>query len=224
MISVLDVMNIVGAVAFAVAGALVAVRHRMDIFGVNTLAIITATGGGLIRDLLMGVVPPVMFREPRYVLISVITANILFLWMYLHKGETPQRLTVIYEKALLLSDTLGLAAFTVGGVLAGWRQNTENSLFFIVYLGVLTGVGGGLLRDVCANTIPSIFIKRVYAVASIAGGLATGLLLKHSAFGSTVAAVAGSLIIIMIRLLAAHYRWSLPRLPEASQQTKEERP
>ena len=205
-------MNIIGVIAFAIAGALVAVQHEMDIFGVNVLAVITATGGGMMRDIIMGDIPPMMFRDPRYVLLAVATANAVFLYLYYHKQKTSELIAFLYERALFLFDTVGLAAFTVGGVLAGYRQDPENTLFLIVFLGVVTGVGGGLLRDICANSIPMIFVKRVYAVASIVGAIVTGFLLKHAGLNTTMAAVIGGILVVLIRVLAHHYRWHLPRI------------
>ncbi|MBO5564367.1 MAG: TRIC cation channel family protein [Lachnospiraceae bacterium] len=211
-VSVLDFMNIIGAIAFAIAGALVAVQHEMDIFGVNVLAVITATGGGMIRDIIMGDIPPMMFRDPRYVLLAVVTANVVFVYLYYRGEKTSDLIARLYERALFWFDTLGLAAFTVGGVLAGYRKDESNTLFLIVFLGVVTGVGGGLLRDICANSIPMIFVKRVYAVASIIGAVMTGLLLKHTDLGTTMAAVIGGGLVVLIRVLAHHYRWHLPRI------------
>lgn len=211
MPTLLDVMNFIGTIAFAIAGALVAVRHEMDVFGVNILAVITATGGGMIRDIIMGEIPPAMFRDPFYVLVSVCAANIVFFYLFYRK-RLPESVAHVYEKALFLSDTLGLAAFTVGSTLKGFRDDPDNPLFFIVFLGVVTGVGGGLLRDICANTIPRIFVKRVYAVASILGALVTGCMLKFLHIGDTIPALAGASVVVILRLLASHYRWNLPRI------------
>ena len=160
-------MDLIGTIAFAVSGALVAARKNMDLFGVNSLAVITATGGGMIRDLVIGVIPPVMFRNPVYVFVSMITADVVFLFLYSER-EIPMSAKK-REHLLFWFDTLGLAAFTVDGVFAGTGAGYADRLFLISFLGVVTGVGGGALRDIFANQMPQIFVKHVYAMASVAG-------------------------------------------------------
>lgn len=210
MDSFVFVMDVIGTVAFAISGAVVAIRKRMDIFGVCILALATATGGGAIRDLLIGKTPPMMFRNPIYVLISVVTACIVFLFMYFQKKEQGKRMAAFYEKVLFLCDSLGLAAFTVDGVHAGMLFAGYKNLFLVVFLGVITGVGGGILRDVFAQELPMIFVKQVYACASILGGIATGVL--WSLIGQNNAMMAGFVVTLLVRVFAAHFRWDLPKV------------
>ncbi len=225
-------IDLIGTIAFAISGAMVAGRKGMDIFGVNILAVVTATGGGVIRDLLLGNVPPVMFRYPIFVLVSVITANLVFLQLYRHK-EMPHRLHQIYETGLFWFDTLGLAAFTVDGVFMGIRAGYGNNLFLIVFVGVITGIGGGIIRDLLAAKMPDVFVKHVYAVASIAGALVCALVWRctpsvqmaagsaetmiqaaEAGRGTFFSMAAGIAVTILLRFLAAHYRWNLPRVQE----------
>lgn len=209
MVSFITLMDIIGTIAFAISGAMVAIENEMDIFGVNILAITTATGGGMIRDILIGRIPPMMFLDPFYVIISVIVANIVFFCMYLHK-HMKKELVRIYEGMLLLCDTLGLAAFTVDGVNAGLNTVHKDNMFLVVFVGVLTGVGGGLLRDVMANKLPYIFVKHIYACASLVGALLTALLWKP--FGGTMAMVVGFATVMVIRLMAVFFNWNLPKI------------
>lgn len=204
------IMDIIGTIAFAVSGALIAISKEMDIFGVNILALTTATGGGIIRDLLIGEIPPIMFQNPIYVLIAVITANIVFLILYFNKRKVSSTFIRFYETILFWFDTLGLAAFTVDGVSAGFNSGVKTSLFLVSFLGVLTGIGGGIMRDVMAREMPSVFVKKVYACASIAGAVAVGILWKKA--GPDQAMLIGFVLIIVIRCLAAHFRWDLPRI------------
>ena len=116
--SFIIIMDLIGTIAFAVSGAMVAVRKKMDIFGVNILAVVTATGGGVIRDLLIGRTSPMMFHNPFYVMLSAITANIVFIFIavkHSHHKTFPDRFIQIYEKGLFWADALGLASFTVDG-------------------------------------------------------------------------------------------------------------
>ena len=212
-VSFITIMDIIGTIAFAISGAMVAIDQEMDIFGVNILAVTTAVGGGMIRDLLIGQVPPMMFRNPIYVMIAVIVANIVFCAVYvLHKQKTKvnENYTHFYERILFWFDTLGLAAFTVDGVSAGVHTENQTSLFLIVFVGVLTGVGGGVLRDVMANRLPAIFVRHIYAIASLVGAVLTGLLWKM--MGEDSAMAVGFLFIIVIRYLAAKYNWNLPKI------------
>ena len=209
-LSFIFIMDILGTIAFACSGAVVGIRKGMDIFGVNILAITTAVGGGVVRDVLIGVTPPEMFRNPLYAGIAVITANICFLFLYLKKNKVPKNWVNHYERILFLCDTLGLAAFTVDGVNAGQGTDMSNNMFLVVFLGVVTGVGGGLIRDMMASRRPYIFVKHIYACASILGAIATVYCWKY--LGENTAIFAGFIVILIIRLLAAHFQWDLPRV------------
>ncbi len=212
MDSFVFVMDVVGTVAFAISGAMVAIRKKMDIFGVCILALTTATGGGLIRDLIIGKNPPQMFRDPFYVLISAVTAILVFGFFFFEKKNQGKKskYVVFNEKILFLCDSLGLAAFTVDGVNAGMVSAGYKNLFLVVFLGALTGVGGGLLRDVFAQEMPMIFVKQVYACACILGGLATGILWK--ALGANEAMMAGFIVTLAVRFMAAYFHWDLPKI------------
>ncbi len=209
-LSIIEIMDIVGTIAFAISGAMVAADNKMDIFGVNFLAIVTATGGGICRDLIVGNTPPLAFRDPRYVILAAVTANLIFLIQHKHR-HVSQSFRHFYEKTLFYFDTLGLAAFTVDGIFVGVDAGYGENGFLLIFLGLLTGVGGGLMRDVFANRTPDVLRKQVYATASVAGGIVT-VLLRSGIGHDTAAVLAGVLVIVVIRLLAAHFRWNLPRI------------
>lgn len=202
-------MDIIGTVAFAVSGVMVAVHKDMDLFGVNILALVTATGGGMIRDIIIGKIPPVMFRNPIYVIIAVITANAAFIILYFSRDISRSSLVQVTDKLLFVFDTLGLAAFTVDGVSAG-MQTGSSSLFLVVFLGTITGVGGGILRDVLSVEMPFIFVKHIYACASIIGALAAGILWPFA--GQNGAIITGFILTLLIRCLAAYFKWNLPHI------------
>lgn len=209
-LSFIFIMDIIGTIAFAISGAMVAIQKKMDIFGVNILAITTATGGGVIRDLLIGRTPPVMFSNPLYVFIAMLTANTVFAVLYFHKNHVNKGSVAVYEKLLFWCDTLGLAAFSVDGVDAGMQTEYADNLFLLVFLGTVTGVGGGVIRDMMANEMPYIFVKHIYACASILGALSAALL--WNVWGQNTSMLVGFGVTIVIRALAAHYRWNLPRI------------
>ncbi len=213
-LSFIMIMDIIGTIAFAISGAMVAIQKKMDIFGVNILAITAATGGGVIRDLIIGQNPPVMFQNPMYVFIAIATANVVFLVVYFSRKYAKKDIHVFafYEVMLFWCDTLGLAAFSVDGVNAGAAAGYGKNLFLLVFVGVVTGVGGGVIRDMMANEMPYIFVKHIYASASLIGALLAAAL--WSVIGQNGAMACGFVTVLVIRIFARHYKWNLPKLPD----------
>ena len=208
------ITDIIGTIAFAVSGAIAGVRKKMDVFGVNILAILTATGGGIIRDLITGSTPPTAFKNPFFVILAAIAANLTFVFLY-WKHSSGKKFTDkaknIYDKVFFWCDTMGLAAFTVDGVHTGFFTSFSNNWFLVIFLGVVTGVGGGVLRDVLSLEMPYIFVKHRYAIASIIGATATYLIFLGT--GSAASAMlAGFFIVVGIRYLAARFGWNLPKV------------
>ena len=207
---IIFVMEIVGTVAFAASGAMTAIQKRMDLFGVNVLGVTTAVGGGLIRDLILKVHPPAMFRNSTYAITAIITSTVVFLGVYVREKWSLAKYTMIYDKLLLFGDTIGLGIFTVVGshaaVVAGYGGNR----FLLIFVGMMTGVGGGMIRDIMAGNTPYILVKHVYAVASMAGALVYTLLLPH--MKNIECMTIGAATVMVIRLLAAHYKWNLPKI------------
>ncbi|MBQ9392613.1 MAG: trimeric intracellular cation channel family protein [Oscillospiraceae bacterium] len=200
------ILELVGCVSFAVSGAMTGIRKGMDVFGVCIMGVTVACGGGVIRDLLLGSVPPTMFRDPTYALTAVVTALILF-WPAVQK-----RLAMaenVYRLVMLVADAIGLGVFTAVGVDAAMDSGHGDNLFFAVFLGVITGVGGGILRDLLASETPYVFTKHIYACASLLGALLCATL--RSVTGEGWALTVCTVTVIAVRLLAAHFRWSLPR-------------
>lgn len=208
--SLLFLLDLVGTIAFAISGAFVGIRKGMDIFGVNVLAVTTACGGGLMRDLIIGSIPPQMFRNPFFVGVAIVVANVVFLLMYLHR-HMPRRLAPLYDRMLFWFDSLGLAAFTVDGVMAGIAMGHGDNEFLVCFLGFMTAVGGGALRDVLASQMPDIFRKHIYAVAAIAGAVLMVVLLRLFE-SQRIAMMGGFLLVLVLRKLAAHFRWNLPKV------------
>lgn len=208
--SLIDIIDVIGTAAFAVSGATVGAQKQMDLFGVNILGLTTAVGGGVLRDVLLGDTPPAMFRDPIYALIALVMANLVFLFSYLHLIHFSAAAAAVYQRCLSLFDAFGLAAFTVGGVVICRNSQVQCGLCLQVCLGVITGVGGGVLRDVLAMETPVVFVRHVYATASLAGALVTGLLWEH--LPGDLPVIIGFILIVLLRVLAARFRWDLPRL------------
>ncbi len=216
--TVVFIMELVGTVAFSASGAMVAIERNMDIFGVCVLGIFTAVGGGMVRDIILGSVPSALI-DPIYVIVAAGTALVVFFVLFLKKKHFQGRFRVAYDTLMLIMDALGLGIFTVVGVRTGIRAGHPDNTFLLVFLGTLTGVGGGLMRDMMAGVPPYIFVKHIYALASIAGACAFILIYRH--FGEVAALIAASVLVVVIRLLAAHFRWNLPRLKIHSQGASE---
>ena len=138
------ILEMIGTVAFASSGAMIAIEKKMDIFGVNVLGATTAVGGGIMRDVILGLAPPTAFSKPVYILIAVVTSTILFAIAY-KRMDTIRSITKseYYDKLMFWCDTAGLGIFTVVGIQTASRMMQENNTFFFVFIGVLTGVGGG---------------------------------------------------------------------------------
>lgn len=201
------VLEIIGTVAFAVSGAFTAIKKDMDIFGVVILGLTTAVGGGIIRDLILGITPPKTFQDPKYAIIAIVSSVIVFVLVYWRKLDNESR---AYDIAMLVMDTLGLAAFTVAGMGVAFSQPAEYSSFLLIFVGVITGVGGGVMRDLFAGDRPYIFVKHIYACASIMGALVCEIVktLANESWGM----VAGIVVVITIRFLSAYFRWNLPKI------------
>ena len=159
-------MEMVGTVAFALSGAMTALRRQMDLLGVMILGLITAVGGGVLRDLLLGITPPKVFDDPLTVCVALVSSAAAFLPPL--RGLL-LRSTLLFERLLLWADSLGLAAFTVVGEQIAYSHLPEGSWFAVALLGTITGVGGGVVRDSLAGNVPYIFRKHIYALAALAG-------------------------------------------------------
>ena len=204
------VMEILGTVAFAASGAMVGIRKKMDIFGVSVLGLVTAVGGGMIRDVVLGITPPNVFINPSYASVAVITSLIVFVLVYLKRDLMDGNFKRVYDKIMLVMDSIGLAIFTVVGVDTGIQQGYIEKLFLLVFVGTITGVGGGLLRDVMAGEPPYIFVKHIYACASILGSITC--VYMYRSFGAVESMIVSSIVVLVVRYLAAHYHWNLPRI------------
>ncbi len=203
---ILFILEIIGTIAFAVSGAVVGIQKKMDIFGVCILGLTASVGGGILRDLILNITPPAAFRTPVFAVTAILVSILIFIPAVRNVFEHGKK---IYEVLILVMDSIGLGLFTVVGVQVATAAMPERNLFLITFVGVLTGVGGGILRDVFAGNTPYIFIKHFYACASIIGAWTCALLWPHT--GAVPAMIAGSVLTVILRLLAARFRWSLPK-------------
>ena len=199
--------DVIGTIAFAISGALLGIQRHMDIFGILILALVTAIGGGIVRDVMVGRIPPTSLQTGLYISITLITVGIIFI-MYRYgwncyiegKGAT---------KVYLTADALGLASFTVTGATIGITVDPGN-LVLTVVLGVITAVGGGIIRDILAHRTPSVLKEEVYALPALLGSI-----IYYAVCGmghQIMASYATFLIVFIIRMVALEYHWNLPRI------------
>ena len=196
----LEFFDILGTAAFAVSGATVAMQKRFDLFGVLFLSSITAIGGGMIRDIILGNTPPVALMSPRNLTVALVVGVLVFLWggRYVKRGA----MVIVY------SDALGLGAFTaLGASLACGLP--EHTVFLAAMTGMLTGVGGGMLRDILAGEIPLVLRKQVYATASVIGAVA--YYLTYARLGEIASSYACFFLTTGIRIFTVQLRLNMPR-------------
>ena len=199
--------DMIGTIAFAVSGALVGVARKMDIFGMTVLALATAIGGGIVRDVLLGYFPPNSLRNVVYV--TVVLAVTVIVFLIYNSRYRKHAMGPRSRASYLLADALGLASFTVTGASAGFKLYPELPIF-IVLLGTITAVGGGIIRDMLAQRIPSVLKEDVYALPSIIGGIVYYVMVTSSL--EHMAVYGAFTVVLVIRLLAIKYNWSLPKV------------
>ena len=219
MLDLWNLFEIAGTVSFAVSGAIVGMVKNMDVFGITVLAVLTAVGGGMIRDVLAGYTPPMALENPGNLLLAVLTAlSISWLFAsYRIAGRKRQILTFFY----IAADTVGLASFTVTGTLTGLAQGKPHTFVYPIMLGLLTAVGGGVLRDLMAQRVPSVLNTDVYATASLAGSLIMCLCWHYES--QDLAPWLGAFMVIALRFFAIRFRWQLIHPMEWRKRGKEER-
>lgn len=199
-------LEIIGTIAFAISGATLGLEKGMDLMGITILGLTTGVGGGIIRDLIIGQTPPLTFRDPTYLVISVVVSVIVFTppvreWIFSD--------SMLYEWLMLIMDSVGLGVFTVLGIKSAYTASAIHGVILFTFVGMLTGVGGGVLRDMMTGNRPYIFVKHFYASASLIGALTCIVLWDK--VGTVLSMGTGAGLIVLLRLLAAHYHWSLPK-------------
>ena len=197
------VLDLFGTMAFAVTGAFKAIEHKADIVGIIILATITGVAGGTLRDVIIGKFPPNSLSDPWYVVITASTGIVIF-FLYPKMQK--------HWNLFLKFDALGLGVFTIIGATFAYHVFGLNFLA-ISLAGMLTAVGGGILRDVFVNEVPIVFVKELYASASFVGVLAFYVLLS-TGIELSITTITGMAITTILRLVAMRYNWNLPKVRE----------
>jgi uncharacterized membrane protein YeiH len=197
-------LDLAGTAVFAVSGAAVGVRNRLDVFGVCVLAFVAGNAGGMTRDVLIGAVPPQALTGWAYVAVSLLAALITFIWHI--RVERARQLVLVFDAA-------GLGLFAVAGAQKALAFGLNPLVSAL--LGMVTGIGGGVLRDVLVREIPVVLRSDLYALAALAGAgvVVIGAPLRVA---PTMATLGGAVLCFVIRLAAMRRGWSLPTAPEQS--------
>ncbi len=201
-------LDLFGTAVFAATGALAAGRKHMDIFGVVVVGLVTALGGGTARDLVLGVGPVFWVRDAAYIGVAVCAALATLVLA---------RFVRMHDRSLLVADAFGLAVFTAIGAQKAFAAGAAGAI--AVIMGVMTGVVGGMVRDVLCGEIPLILRKEIYATASLAGGTAF-VLLRSGGAERLPATAAAVVVVLIVRLAAIHWRLALPLFPQRGEEAK----
>ncbi|MBQ9085537.1 MAG: trimeric intracellular cation channel family protein [Clostridia bacterium] len=220
MDTVILVIELIGVVAFAISGAVVAIDKETDMIGVLFLSHITTFGGGIMRDIILGRVPAYFTSMWPYLIICTITSFLVFLLARLFK-----KWYVVNKRRVLdinnYIDAAGLGAFAVSSVKLALELHPEAGAFLAIMMGVITSIGGGMVRDVCMQDVPFVFRKRIYALAAAAGAGAyyvIAVYLMPTELGEVVASIVGMLSVFLIRVLATVFRLNMPKAIRFSEQ------
>jgi uncharacterized membrane protein YeiH len=190
-------LDLLGTLVFAISGALAGAKQRLDFFGIMVVSFTAGNFGGITRDVLIGAVPPAAISDWRYLAVSLMAGFLIF-W---HPSIDRLR------KAILVLDAAGLALFAVSGTQKALAFGLNPSMAAL--LGMLTGIGGGMMRDLLLNEIPTVLRSEIYAVAALAGAVivVAGNMLK---LPSTPIAIGGAILCFAIRMIAVRRSWHLP--------------
>jgi uncharacterized membrane protein YeiH len=192
-------LDYIGTLVFAISGGLAAMNKKFDPFGVVIIALVTAVGGGSLRDILIGRTPVAWMMQIEYFLLVLAGAFVAILFR--------ERL-VYFRRTLFLFDAIGLGIFTITGVEIGLRADLHPAICLV--LGTLSAAFGGVIRDILVNEVPLIFHKEVYASLSLLGGILL-LAFHYLGWSLPLGYVLISSFIVLLRILAVRYHWSLPR-------------
>lgn len=199
------IIELLGIAAFSASGAAVGIKRRMDLFGVVILGLCTSFGGGILRDLMLGITPPSIFYNPVYALTALAVALIVFIPRVRRALVKNPKL---YDAILTITDALGIGIFTVVGIRTAYCTCAEPTFSLLVFVGTISAVGGGVLRDVFAGHLPQIFVRNFYALAAMTGSIVCICLWQP--LGELPAMVLGAVVTVASRLLGWHFHWRLP--------------
>ena len=225
METIIFIIELIGVVSFSISGALVTIDKETDVFGVVFLAAVTTFGGGIMRDVILGQIPLFFTSMPLYVLTSVITSlAVFFLAMIFKRHYVKEERAVSYINDFV--DAAGIGVFAVSSVRICLDFCPESGAFLAIMIGMISSIGGGMIRDLTLREIPFVLCKRIYALATIAGSAAyyylSQYLFAELAYGEVIAEIIGILLCFAIRVLAILFKWDMPKAIDCREMNEEE--
>ena len=208
MSTILNVIEIIGVLSFSISGALMAIDKENDFVGVVFLAIITSFGGGMLRDIFIGNTPPLFFELFHLIIVSVITSTVIFILATIFKRQYVKNEDFVQSINNYL-DAAGLGVFVVSGARICMEAGFNNP-FLIIVMGMLSGTGGSMMRDIIMREVPALLRKRIYLVAALAGAT-TYYLLARLGVSDLFAIPVSAVLIVLIRILATVFKWNMPK-------------
>ena len=215
----LVIIQAVGAISFTVSATIYAIHKRADVIGALIFSLLTCFGGGVIRDLVLGNIPPSILVDKTLIVIALMSAVVCIVCYHLGFIKRVSRFADRHQHSFLIefTDALGLASFLISGLEIA-RESGKTGFVILLFSGCITAVGGGILRDVCSATIPAVFRKHIYLIPVIIASVF--FILTHKHMNEVLCIIITMAIVITIRMLAFGLKWNLP-IPKYEDEAKE---
>lgn len=203
---VIEIIELIGVVAFALSGVLVGIEYELDVFGIALVGVTSAVGGGVIRDLILGNTPAVAFTNPVYVITAIITVAVAMIFIKILDKHIEEKSVIKLKTMIAIFDAIGLGLFAVNGTALAFEFGYQDNFFLCVFTGLITAIGGGIYRDILSGRKPSVLRKEIYAVAVLIG--CVGFYFAYPQLGNTATYIFAP-VITLIRLIAIREKINL---------------
>lgn len=215
MLEYFSVLEYIGVAAFAMSGVLVGIEYGFDYVGIIFLAIISSVGGGFIRDLSLGITPPSSLSNPKYIIMATLTAILSIIITSIIKNKTiSNKNKIFFRKTIGITDAIGLGMFAITSAQLAMEKLPDSNIVLILFVAVITGTGGGIMRDLLANRKPLVLRKEIYIIAAMLGTFIYYYLLKYTALTKDFITIISILIIVAIRIWAMLKNLNIPKFKE----------
>lgn len=217
----LIIIQCIGAISFTISATIYAIHKRADIIGAIVFSLLTCFGGGLIRDIAIGNALPSILSDKVLIATAILSMVVSIICYHLGFIKRVSRFADRHQHSFLIefTDSLGLASYVISGLEIA-REAGHDGFVVLVFAGCITGVGGGILRDICSAEIPAVFRKHIYLIPVVIASVFFALTYKH--MSEVLCVIITMLIIIVIRMLAFKFKWNLP-IPKSEEEKKEEK-
>lgn len=219
----LIIIQCIGAVSFTISATIYAIHKRADVIGALVFSLLTCFGGGFIRDLAIGNLPPSILSDKVLILTALLSVVVCLVCYHLGFIKKVSRFADRHQHSFLIefTDSLGLASYVISGLEIA-RETGNDGFVVLVFAGCITGVGGGILRDICSAEIPAVFRKHIYLIPVIIASIFFALTYKH--INEVLCIIITMVIIIVVRMLAFKFKWNLPIPKNESEEQKASEP